>query len=445
VLIWQLKVTWVDHFITDAPDYQIDPKWLARVSEVVDYAMTNDLYAIIHAHHDSWSWLNPDVAGLNRTQALAKFYRLWYQAGTTLGCKSSLLAFETINEPSGNTTSPEDGESVNQLHANMVKAISDAGGFNKDRLVILCGLSDGYDTAKAFLQLPANMTNPWALTWHMYNPWSFTAAAFGDTLWGSDSDKLAMWDDVHWARTNFTDVPIIIGEFGIGTAQTETAARWKCYDYFVQTAYNNTESVMLWDASGTFAPNTTTPYGDPMAMDSIITEANGIHNALADSSEDTGAPSFWSSAQLFHKQGDPVQDTSLPFLFNGKTLTSISCSGGPCQATLRAGVDYTTNEQNVTFAQSFMHTLFPTAPSRACAPPWSSTLTAVPPRSPSPPIYGPGRRSPPTPPPSPTPRPRTTFGSPSPTRACARWPWWWRRRPTGSTWSTRGQNGCRPC
>jgi endoglucanase len=355
-----MTVTWADHFISDAPDYDIDPAWLARVSEVADYAITNDLYAIINAHHDSWSWLNPDATGFDRTVALAKFYRLWYQVGTTLGCKSSLLAFETINEPSGNTTDPADGDFVNQLHANMVKAISDAGGFNADRVVILCGLSDGYDTAKAFLELPPNMTNPWALTWHMYGPWAFTAAAFGETLWGSDSDKSDMWNNVHWARTNFTDVPIIIGEFGIGTAQTEAAARWKYYDYFVQAAYNNSESVMLWDASGSFAPDTSTPYGDPTAMDVIISAAKGVQNALADSTEDENAPSFWSSAQLFQKQGDPIRATGLPMLFNGHTLLSISISNGTCNGTLRVGTDYAIDGQNVTFTQSFMQTLFPT-------------------------------------------------------------------------------------
>ena len=163
-------MTWADHFIADDRNYTIDPAWLQRVSDVVDYAITNDLYAIVNAHHDSWSWLNPDATGFNRTETLAKFYRLWFQIGTTLGCKSSLLAFETVNEPSGDTSKAEDGAFLNSLHANMVKAISDAGGFNKDRVVVLCGLSDGYTTATQYLQLPPNMTNPWALTWHMYGP-----------------------------------------------------------------------------------------------------------------------------------------------------------------------------------------------------------------------------------------------------------------------------------
>ena len=167
---YYLQVTWKDHFISDAPDYTVDPSWLQRVSDVVDYALTNDLFAVVNAHHDSWSWLNPDTVGFDATQTLDKFYRLWFQIGTALGCKSSKLAFETINEPSGDASNPANGQFVNDLHATMVKAVRDAGGFNKDRVVLLCGLGDRHDTATAFLQVPQNMTNPWALTWHMYSP-----------------------------------------------------------------------------------------------------------------------------------------------------------------------------------------------------------------------------------------------------------------------------------
>jgi endoglucanase len=168
-----------------------------------------------------------------------------------------------------------------------------------------------------------------------------------------------MYNNIYWGRTNFTNIPIILGEFGIGTPQTEPAARWKYYDFVVNSACNSTTSVMLWDSSGSFAPNTTTPYGDPTAMDIIIQAAKGVHNALPNSTENGNDPSYWSSAQLFQKLGDQIQNTNLPFLWNNKTLTAISCSDGPCQPTLRNGIDYTTNSQNVTFTKSFMSSLFP--------------------------------------------------------------------------------------
>jgi endoglucanase len=168
-----------------------------------------------------------------------------------------------------------------------------------------------------------------------------------------------MYENINWARTNFTNVPIIIGEFGIDTAETEAAARWKYYDFVVNSAYNSTESVILWDASGSFAPNTTAPYGDQTVLDIIIHASRGVHNALPNSTENGNDPSYWSSAQLFQKLGDPIEDTNLPFLWNDKNLVSISCTNGPCHPTLLKGIDYTTNSQNITFKKSFMSSLFP--------------------------------------------------------------------------------------
>jgi endoglucanase len=166
-----------------------------------------------------------------------------------------------------------------------------------------------------------------------------------------------MYNNIYWGHTNFSNVPLIIGEFGIGIPQTEPAARWKYYDFVVNSAYESNTSVALWDAGSSFAPNTAIPYPDPTDLDIIIHAAKGIKNAVPDSTEDSSAPSQWSSAQLFHKLGDPFQDTDLPFVFQGKNLVSISCSDGPCNATLRKNVDYRVNSQNITFTKSFMATV----------------------------------------------------------------------------------------
>jgi endoglucanase len=147
-------------------------------------------------------------------------------------------------------------------------------------------------------------------------------------------------------------VLIIIGEFGIGTSQTEPGARWKYYDFCRNSAYNSTTSIMLWEASGSFARPTPRPRTristepppytghrrlDQTDLDIIIQAAKGVHNALLDSSENANDRSYWSSAQLFQKLGDPIQDTNLPLLWNSKKLACISCSGGPWQATLPEG------------------------------------------------------------------------------------------------------------
>jgi endoglucanase len=131
--------------------------------------ISNGLYTIVDAHHDSWSWLDPTAANANLTMMQEKFYRLWYQVGTKLGCKSHLLAFEALNEPSGSSAS--DAAFLTLLQETFIKAINDAGGFNSKRVILLGGLGDNsVDMAQWFKRPSANVTNPWALTYHYYSP-----------------------------------------------------------------------------------------------------------------------------------------------------------------------------------------------------------------------------------------------------------------------------------
>ena len=98
--------------------------WLQRVEDVVDAALERGLHTIVNAHHESWFDL-PNANG-NYTAIEQQFYQLWYQIGTQLGCKSSLLAFEPINEPSANTA--DQIAELNKIEALFIQALADSGG-----------------------------------------------------------------------------------------------------------------------------------------------------------------------------------------------------------------------------------------------------------------------------------------------------------------------------
>jgi endoglucanase len=164
-------------------------------------------------------------------------------------------------------------------------------------------------------------------------------------------------DDISQARGNFTDVPLIIGEFATSPVTTETGARWKWYDFITRTSYKYNTSVMLWDAGESFEVNSPQPWQDPTAINLIITGSKGINNTLADSTEDPNALTQFTSANLFHKSGDPIEDTNLPFLWNGNTLECIDCS--PNCGRLRPNIDYSVNGNNLTFKAGFMREIFP--------------------------------------------------------------------------------------
>jgi len=165
----RLPVTWAYHFTSDSPSWNVNATWLQRVSDVVDMITARGLYTIVNVHHDSWTWADVSAAGANITMIEEKFYRLWFQIGTKLACKGSIVAFEPINEPPGTTA--EHGAEINKLNGIFLQAISDAGGFNTQRVVTLVGVGeDSIKTSQWFKRPDTKFKNPWALQYHYYSP-----------------------------------------------------------------------------------------------------------------------------------------------------------------------------------------------------------------------------------------------------------------------------------
>lgn len=107
----------------------------------------------------------------------------------------------------------------------------------------------------------------------------------------------------------------------------------------------------MWDNGQDHLDRTTGVWRDPSAIDIIMDATSGITNSLPDSTEDPSATTQWSSAYIFHKYGDPVSDQSLPFLFNGNSVSSISASDG---TKLTPETDYVVAGSNITFKASFL-------------------------------------------------------------------------------------------
>ena len=175
----------------------------------------------------------------------------------------------------------------------------------------------------------------------------------GKTIWGSDSDKSELDSTLSLLRGNFTDIPIVLGEFDASPTNTEPAARWKYHDYLIRTTKKYNMSPILWDNGLDHLDRSSGIWRDPVSIE-ILTNGNET-NSLPDSTVDTSATSQWSSAYIFHKVGTEVTDQTLPFLFNDNTLVSIKDSKG---TTLKADTDYTVSGSNITFPASFLSTYY---------------------------------------------------------------------------------------
>ncbi|BCS25048.1 putative extracellular endoglucanase [Aspergillus puulaauensis] len=349
----RLPVTWTHHFTTNSSDWTVDPEWLQRVSDVLDFITARDLYAIVNVHHDSWEWADVTASGANITLIEEKFYRLWYQIGTTLGCKSNLVAFESINEPPAETA--EHGAEINKLNSIFLQAIADAGGFNSQRVVNLVG--GGQDSVKTsqWFEAPANITNPWAIQFHYYSPYDFIFSAWGKTIWGSDSTKDTLTTEFELIRNNFTDVPLILGEYDASVTNTEPAARWKYFDHLQKVAAQFDIATVLWDNGEDQLDRTTGEWRDPTTLDLVIGTTAETTNSLPDSTEDAAASEQSSSAYIFHRAGTQVTNQALPYIFNGNSLESITDAAG---TVLESGSDYSVSGDNIVFSASYLGTKY---------------------------------------------------------------------------------------
>ena len=159
----RIPVQWGPHTAATAP-FAIDPAFMAKVHETVDWALKAGLVAMINTHHETWL----DNATAFEVQ-LPRLLSIWEQIGKEFaGVPDAALVFEILNEPSNiNITQ------LNAMNAAVLPVIRKA---NPTRQVHLGGLAKM--GSWWVLEHPDDMLIPaddrnLALTVHSYTPWDF--------------------------------------------------------------------------------------------------------------------------------------------------------------------------------------------------------------------------------------------------------------------------------
>ncbi|KAK7415571.1 hypothetical protein QQX98_005817 [Neonectria punicea] len=354
----RVPVTWAYHFTGssdegDSPDWTVDPDWLQRVYDVVGMVTSRGLYTIVNVHHDSALWADFTATNADLDMIEEKFYRLWYQIGMKLACTSSHVAFEPINEPRGE--SDEYAAQLLRLNNIFLQAINDARGFNSQRVVTLGGLGQDMQRTIQWFESPSSeYPNPYALQVHYYAPYDFTSAAWGKTIWGSGEDKAQRGDAFAQLRSAFPDIPIVIGEWLVSPVHSEPAARWRYYDFLARTSMQYDFAPIVWDTGNDILDRTSHSLFDATGLQVHLGALEGTDNSLPGSTTDTSATGQFSSAFAFHSIGDAIQGRTLPFSFNGNTVTSITVNDGA----LTKGTDYSIVDAGIQFHSSVLSDYF---------------------------------------------------------------------------------------
>ena len=269
----RIPVTWLGH-IGEAPDYTIESAYMDRVAEVVDYAESAGLNAIINIHHDgadSQYWLNIKEAAASeeRNEEIeAQLSAVWTQIANRFRDKGNFLMFEAMNEIHdggwGWGDNRIDGGRqyavLNEWNQVFVDAVRATGGNNANRYLGVPGYVTNIDLTVENFVLPEDVTdNRLLVAVHFYDPNEFTLEATASE-WGhtGDPSEKATWGDEDNVTTQFgkmkstfidRGIPAYIGEMGCVHRDDVRSESFRMYylEYVCKAAKDYGMPLFYWD------------------------------------------------------------------------------------------------------------------------------------------------------------------------------------------------------
>ena len=269
----RIPVTWMGHF-WESPDYSINPRYMDRVAEVVDYAEKAGLNVILNIHHDgadSNYWL--DIKNAAQAEAVNEKVKsilaaLWTQIANRFKDKGDFLIFEAMNEIHdgkwGWGGNKNDGNRqytvLNEWNQVFVDAVRATGGNNACRYLGVPGYVTNIDLTVEHFKLPSDkVPGRLMVAVHYYAPIAYTldkkysewGHAAKDSLKYPGEDEDYMQEQFRMMRKAFIDrgIPAYIGEMGCVSRQDERSEHFRRYflEYLCKAAKDNGMAPFYWD------------------------------------------------------------------------------------------------------------------------------------------------------------------------------------------------------
>lgn len=243
----RVPVSWYNHIDEDG---KIDENWLARVAEVVNYCLDNDVYVIINVHHDagmddSYRWINADVKTYE--QDCENLINLWSQISEYFKDYDERLLFEATNEIMNTDkiwdwgVSWDDFRVVHDLDQEFINTVRATGGKNASRYLVLSTWGASPDTCQIenlfYKDFTDSIPNHLIISVHSYTTDSATIQYIFSNL-KKYSEKY--------------QVPFILDEFGT-KASVALQTREAVVKEFVSTAKEAGVTCFWWDNGGDYA------------------------------------------------------------------------------------------------------------------------------------------------------------------------------------------------
>ena len=272
----RIPVSWFCH--SDTVTSVIDKEWIARVKEVADYCIKDDMYVILNMHWDK-GWLENRVNKANQGIVNKRQRAYWTQIANYFKDYDEHMLFAGTNEPNAH-----DSIQMSVLmtyHQTFVDAVRATGDNNSSRTLIIQGpATDVDDTYKLMKTMPKDkIADRLMAEVHYYTPYQFCLmendADWGKKFyyWGKDNHSAteitrnASWGEENDVDKNFgkmkarfvdKGIPVIIGEFGAGKRKLSqpsdqalnNASVESYYRQVVKSAVSKGLIPICWDVPG---------------------------------------------------------------------------------------------------------------------------------------------------------------------------------------------------
>ena len=254
----RIPVSWSNH--VDANN-RIDAKWMARVKQIVDYALDCGFYIIINSHHDCDKYYPTE----EKFESSSKYLKdIWTQIADTFADYDESLIFESMNEPRLKDTGKEwwfqssdkDGtaaiETIVKLNQVFVDTIRENGkGYNGTRFLMVPSYAASADFAlhKSFEMPTDKVSGKLIASIHAYTPYDFTMNKNGYKEWdGSKKNELNFMNKLDKKFTQ-NGYGVVIGEFG-ATNKNNLDDRVAWAKDYTSLAASLGIPCILWDNGG---------------------------------------------------------------------------------------------------------------------------------------------------------------------------------------------------
>lgn len=247
----RIPTTWYPHL---DENNNIDPAWLARVHEVVDYAYKNDMYVILNVHHENW--VNRADLGTAYEEMSVKLKAIWKQLAEEFKDYDQHLVFEGMNEPRAAGTDhewwgpkQEEVDCINKLNQDFVDTVRSVESPYKDTRLLMvppyCATSDA--AMMSTLKVP---DDPYvAASIHAYSPYGFTMdKEVPDHSTFTEAYATELETILNGIRKQFIekDIPVVLGEFSASNYDN-TEARCEWANKYISLMKGYGIPCVLWD------------------------------------------------------------------------------------------------------------------------------------------------------------------------------------------------------